>query len=137
MNAKYHLSATHQHEADVLVSPQAQHPALFKHYVIGFVGSLVLTLSAYFLTVHHVGNRNLLFAILAVLAFSQFILQLFYFLHVGREFPPKFKLMLTAFMILVVTILVGGSLWIMFSLNGRVMPSQQQMVKYMNSQDNL
>ena len=138
MNSKYHLSEAEQHEADILVAKQAEQPALLKHYVIGFVGSLVLTLTAYLLSVNHIiNNRSLLFIVLAILAFSQFILQLFFFLHVGREFPPRLKLMLTSFMILVVFILVGGSVWIMFSLNGRVMPSQQQMIKYMNSQNSL
>ena len=137
MNPKYHLSSASSQEADMLHSPQAQHLTRLKHYVIGFIGSLILTLSAYFLSVHHVGNHNLLLIGLAILAFAQFILQLFYFLHVGHEFPPRLKLMLTCFMILVVTILVGGSLWIMFSLNNRVMPSTQQMVKYMNSQNSL
>ncbi len=137
MNAKYHhVTKPVPAPSSVLIS-EHQPPAKFKHYVIGFVSSLILTISAYLITVNHAGNKWLLFIILAVLALTQFIVQLFFFLHVGREFPPRFKLMLTAFMILVVLILVGGSLWIMFNLNGRVMPSTRQMEKYMNSQDNL
>ncbi len=121
-----------------LVSEHQPEQAKFKSYIIGFIASLALTMSAYFITYYHVsGGRALLFGALSVLALSQFLIQLFFFLHVGREFPPRYKLMITSFMILVVLILVGGSLWIMHSLNGRVMPSTNQMVKYMNSQDNL
>ncbi|MCL4357316.1 cytochrome C oxidase subunit IV family protein [Patescibacteria group bacterium] len=79
----------------------------------------------------------LILGLLAVLTLIQFLVQLFFFLHVGREFSPRFKLMMTTFMILVVIILVGGSLWIMHSLNGRVMPSTKQKEQYMNAQDNL
>ncbi|MGH7233987.1 MAG: cytochrome o ubiquinol oxidase subunit IV [Candidatus Saccharimonadales bacterium] len=136
MNAKYHLVNKEPPSSDTLIA-EHEHPALLKHYVIGFVASLILTLSAYLITVNHAGNKWLLFMILAALAFAQFIVQLFYFLHVGREFPPRLKLLLTCFMVLVVTILVGGSLWIMFNLNNRVMPSTTQMERYMNSQDNL
>ncbi len=112
-------------------------PSRLKHYVIGFISSLVLTLCAYLITYYHAGNRGLLLGLLAVLALIQFLVQLFFFLHVGREFSPRFKLMMTTFMILVVIILVGGSLWIMHSLNGRVMPSTKQKEQYMNAQDNL
>ena len=122
---------------EVLVSEHQPDDARFKHYVIGFIGSLVLTLCAYLLTYYHVAGRNLLFFLLAGLALTQFTVQLFFFLHVGKEFSPKYKLMMTGFMLLVVIILVGGSLWMMFNLNSRVMPSTKQMERYMNSQSNL
>jgi cytochrome o ubiquinol oxidase operon protein cyoD len=122
----------------VLVSLHQPEQTNLKNYIIGFIASLALTLIAYFITQYHTsGGRTLLFWALSVLALSQFLIQLFFFLHVGREFPPRYKLMITSFMILVVLILVGGSLWIMHSLDGRVMPTTQQMIKYMNSQDNL
>lgn len=74
--------------------------------------------------------------ILAVLALSQFVLQLVYFLHVGKEFSPRLKLLVTIFMVMIVFILVAGSIWIMNNLNGRMM-THSNMVKYMNSQDGL
>ena len=139
-HSKYHITETDPCEKNpVIAEVQDQKPFLLSHYVIGFVGSLILTLSAYFITIHvHSANgRGIAFAVLALLAFTQFVLQLYFFLHVGHEFPPRFKLLMTSFMILVVCILVGGSLWIMYNLSNRVMPSQAQMIKYMNAQDNL
>ncbi len=134
---KYHLSGNEPQDSEALVEVQEERPVLLKHYIIGFISSLILTLVAYIITINHVADRNILFIILALLALGQFLLQMFYFLHVGREFSPKFKLLMASFMSLVVIILVGGSLWIMFNLDGRVMPTQSQMVKYMNSQNSL
>ena len=122
---------------DILVSQHQPENATLKNYVIVFVSSIVLTMSAYLLTYYHAGGRSLLFGLLAVLALIQFSVQLIFFLHVGKEFSPRLKLIVTLFMILVVLIIVGGSLWIMYNLNHRVMPSTKQMVQYMNREDNL
>ena len=120
-----------------LVSQHEPDTATLKNYVIGFISSIALTLAAYFLTYYHAAGRGMLFFLLGLLALTQFVVQLIYFLHVGKEFSPKYKLMVTGFMILVVVIVVGGSLWIMFNLNRRVMPNVKQMQQYMNQQDNL
>jgi cytochrome o ubiquinol oxidase subunit IV len=58
-----------------------------------------------------------------------------FFLHLGRETRPRWKLAVFLFMLGVILILVFGSLWIMTNLNYRMMP--KQMVQYMNSQAGL
>ncbi len=121
---------------DVMVSMHQPEEATLKKYVIGFIGSLVLTFSAYLLTQYGAMNKPVMVIILAVLALSQFVLQLVYFLHVGKEFSPRLKLLVTIFMVMIVFILVAGSIWIMNNLNGRMM-THSNMVKYMNSQDGL
>lgn len=122
---------------DVLVARHQPEPANLKSYIIGFISSIALTLAAYLLTYYHAAGRDVLFGLLAALAVVQFSIQLIYFLHVGKEFSPRLKLIVMFFMIMIVGILVGGSLWIMSNLNGRVMPSTKQMTRYMNDQDNL
>ncbi len=122
---------------DVLVSRHNPESASLRGYIIGFLGSIALTLIAYLLTYYHAAGRDVLFGLLAALALTQFAVQLIYFLHVGKEFSPRLKLIVMSCMIIVVCILVGGSLWIMSNLNGRVMPSTKQMTRYMNDQDNL
>ncbi len=131
------MSSLTSENIDILVSQHQPENATLKNYVIGFVSSIVLTMSAYLLAYYHAGGRGLLFGLLAVLALIQFSVQLIFFLHVGKEFSPRLKLIVTLFMMLVVLIIVGGSLWIMYNLNHRVMPSTKQMVQYMNREDNL
>jgi cytochrome o ubiquinol oxidase operon protein cyoD len=108
----------------------------FKSYVRGYVASLCLTLTAYLLVAHHaLSTKWMLVALVIGLALTQFLVQLVFFLHLGKETKPRWKLVVFLFMIMVVCILVFGSLWIMNNLNYRMTPAQVN--QYMNSQDNL
>jgi cytochrome o ubiquinol oxidase operon protein cyoD len=105
-----------------------------KNYVIGFVLSLVITLSAIFVVFAHLHISTLSIAILlALLAVAQIGVQLVYFLHITQS---RERLYLLICALGVVCILVGGSLWIMFSLQGRMMPDDMQM-QYMDMQGGL
>jgi cytochrome o ubiquinol oxidase operon protein cyoD len=95
-----------------------------KGYLIGFIASLILTLAAYFLVAHHILAGNSLVAAITVLAVSQLIVQLLFFLHLGRESKPRWNLVFFGFMFLIVGILVIGSLWIMNNLNYNTMSPQ-------------
>lgn len=103
-----------------------------RSYVVGFIGSLVFTLAAYLLVTHDLLSRRVLIASVITLALAQFLTQLLFFLHLGRERQPRWKLLVFLFMVVVVAILVFGSLWIMYKLNYHQSP--QQMFKYLNSQ---
>jgi len=104
-------------------------------YVAGFFGSIALTLCAYLLATHLSVDKNILAALLAVLAISQFVLQMFLFLHIGDERGPRLRMAAAGLMLAVVLILVLGSMWIMNNLNYRMTP--QQINQYMRSQDSL
>jgi cytochrome o ubiquinol oxidase operon protein cyoD len=82
-----------------------------------------------------VGNYWFVIVSISILAGLQFIVQLYFFLHLKFEREQKWKISVLAFMILVVAILVIGSVWIMNNLNVRMTPSQ--INNYMNNQDNL
>lgn len=126
-----------RHEAiDVLVSRHQPESVTLSGYIIGFSSSLVLTLSAYFIASYHLLTKPLMIALLAVLALMQFVVQLIYFLHVGKEFSPRLKLIVMLFMIVIVFIIAGGSIWIMNNIDNRMMGTKQ-MVHYMQNQDNL
>ena len=106
-----------------------------KTYVIGYLLSIVLTLTAYLMVTNHGAGRRVLIGLLVVLALIQFFVQIYYFLHLGTETRPRWKLAVFLFMTGVVLILVFGSLWIMDNLNVRMTIPQQ--VQYMNNQDGL
>lgn len=102
--------------------PEAKQ-ATIKTYVAGFSLSLGLTLVAYLLVWRHVHSHHTIFtdqflnAAVSVLAILQLVVQLVFFLHLSRESRPRWNLAVLSFAVLVVTILVGGSLWIMWNLN--------------------
>ncbi len=53
----------------------------------------------------------------ASLAIVQFFVQLFFFLHLGHESKPRWRILIFSFMLLVVVIVVFGSIWIMQNLD--------------------
>lgn len=92
-----------------------------KSYGSGFVFCLSLTLLAYFTATRQLLSGRSLSIALAGLAILQAFLQLFFFLHLGQEPRPKWRLLMFAFMALVLLVIVLGTLWIMQNLNYRVM----------------
>jgi len=106
-------------------------------YIAGFVSSVALTLLAYLLATRAHINHNLLIGFLAVLAITQFMVQMVFFLHIGEERQPRWKLYMLLLMLCVVLIVVLGSLWIMNNLNYRMMSSPQTQEQYLKSQDAL
>lgn len=117
------------------VSEHQPDQASLRLYVTGFGLSLLFTLDAYLSVTHHLFSKNVLIGGIAGLALAQFLTQLVCFLHLGREFKPRWKLAVFLMMAGIVVILVGGSLWIMNNLNYRMTP--QQVDKYLQSQDGL
>lgn len=113
-------------------------------YITGFVASLGLTIVAYSLVEEHVRTGHKVFAhellipIILSLAIVQLFIQLFFFLHLGKEGKPRWNVMAFLLMAGVVIIVVWGSIWIMYNLNYNMMPrSTKEINKYLNSQDSL
>lgn len=102
-------------------------------YIIGFVLSLLLTGAAYLLVTEQLLAGGQLVTAIIILAMAQVLVQLFFFLHLGRETRPRWKLVVFGFMILVLGIVVIGSLWIMQNLNYNMMP-QHEVDSYMLEQ---
>lgn len=94
-----------------------------RSYVIGFGLSLVLTLSSYFVVKHHLDTGHLSPSHSAgrgavmILAISQLLVQLYFFLHVRRNRASAWNAAAMAFAAVIVVILVAGSLWIMTNLD--------------------
>ncbi len=102
-------------------------------YVVGFVLSLATTLTAYFMVTKHWLSGNGLVLTLLSLAVGQFVVQLLFFLHIGRETRPRWKMLMLVLALVFVLIVVLGSIWIMYNLNYRMSP--MEMEKYMQRQD--
>jgi len=102
-------------------------------YITGFILSVLFTFFAYeFVVNHYIGGVGLII-IVVTLAVMQLIVQLIFFLHLGRGKESKWNLAAFLFMLMILVILVAGSLWIMYNLNYNMM-SPDQMNTYMQTQ---
>jgi cytochrome o ubiquinol oxidase operon protein cyoD len=121
--------------AKTLIASHEIEQGSYRSYIAGFVLSLILTITSYLLTVHHViSGKWVLAIVVAGLALTQCIIQLTLFLHLGQEAKPKLRLLVFSFMLTVVLILVGGSIWIMHNLNNR-QETPAYINNYMQQQD--
>ena len=99
----------------------------FTSYTAGLAFALLLT-GASFL----VSQTNLLWAPgvpagLAVLAIAQMGVHLVFFLHLSTGRDNANTVLALAFGVLIVTLVVSGSLWIMANLNANMMPASAIM----------
>lgn len=85
-------------------------------YILGFVLSIVLTLLAFWVTSSSFETSIILVSLVS-LAVGQLLVQLILFLHLGSEPKPKWNVLAFLFALFVVTVVVGGSLWIMNHLH--------------------
>jgi cytochrome o ubiquinol oxidase operon protein cyoD len=106
-------------------------------YVTAFIGCIVISVVAYVTATSNIVSNRTAVVIIAGLAIIQAVIQLQYFLHVGDEYKPRWKLWIFILMITIAAIVVGGSLWIMDNLNYRMIHSSDQMQEYVESQDGL
>ncbi len=116
----------------IIISRHDSEHGTLRSYVIGFTLSIVLTLIAYLLVVDRNFSTNIIIAGIVGLALIQFFIQLYFFLHLGKETKPRWKLFVFLFMIMVILIIVFGSIWIMNNLNYRMTP--KQVNTYLNNQ---
>lgn len=105
---------------------------LLASYVAGFVLSVAFTLYAYGSVTRQWFVGRTLSVVLIVLALIQFGVQLFFFLHVGRETKPRWKLLVLALMVFFAIVVIAGSIWVMYNLNYHMTP--QDINQYMQKQ---
>lgn len=91
----------------------------FFSYVWGVCIALVLTLAAFFVVHWHALLTPAVYYLIGALAFIQAIVHFRFFLHIGFN-QKREDLQLILFSALLLLILVGGTLWIMGSLAGRM-----------------
>ncbi len=92
--------------------------------IVGFVASLILTLTAFFIIFRpdffHTEMRMTV-AVLFILAILQFIVQSICFLNVWGEKGPRWNLLIFVSTISIVIIIVVFSIWVMDHLNYNMM----------------
>ncbi|HEV7121337.1 MAG TPA: cytochrome C oxidase subunit IV family protein [Candidatus Paceibacterota bacterium] len=82
-------------------------------YTLGFFFSVLLTLAAFW-TAPYLGIYA--FGVVVAGAILQIFVQLYFFLHIGSRDYPRSNLLILVFAGIIISILVGGTLWIMSNL---------------------
>ncbi|MBB6669896.1 cytochrome o ubiquinol oxidase subunit IV [Cohnella nanjingensis] len=84
-----------------------------KSYVIGFVLSLVLTAIPLIVVLNDMVTGTAANVVLLGTAVLQFVVQLFFFMHLKEEKKPRFNLLALILGLVIVMTIVAGSIWIM------------------------
>lgn len=93
----------------------------FKSYATGFILSIVLTIIAFGIVMSGVQSRPFVLLTIIVAAIAQILVHLHYFLHLRTSSDARWNTMALIFTVLLMTLFIGGSLWIMYNLNYRMM----------------
>ena len=127
------MTDTHYDRAPGDTSPfsptqaQGRAPSGVLIYTLGLFLAVILTATSFW-----AANTSLLWAPgiplgLAVLAIAQIGVHLVFFLHITTGPDNTNNVLALAFGMLIVTLVIGGSLWIMTNLNPNMMPSADLM----------
>ena len=118
-------------DASTSAGMRAAAPSDIVIYTIGLFLAVVLTATSFW-----VANTSLLWAPgvplgLSVLAIAQMGVHLVFFLHITTGPDNTNNVLALAFGVLIVTIVVAGSVWIMTNLNDNMMPPPELMNMHM------
>lgn len=100
----------------------------YMSYIYGFIMSVLLTLASYIAIVKQIFTGGVALLFILTLAFIQLIVQMVFFLHLGKETGPRWKLTVFLFTFSIVLTVVIASIWIMYHLNYNMTP--QDMNSY-------
>ncbi len=93
-----------------------------KTYTIGFVLSVILTVFAFFLVMKAAALPHWLVVTgIFAAAVAQILVHLHYFLHLDRSSEARWNVLALIFTLFIMILFVGGTLWIMYDLNMRMM----------------
>ena len=93
----------------------------FTSYAVGFTLSILLTGLAFWLVRNGSFSRMTVLIGIFTAAVAQILVHLHYFLHLGSSSTARWNILSLIFTILIMILFVGGTLWIMYSLNYRMM----------------
>ena len=96
-------------------------------YAVGFALAAGLTIASFVLARGHWLTPASLVAALVVLAIGQMIVHLIFFLHITTAPAQKTNILALLLTLLIISLVVIGSLWIMSQLNTHMVPMDQLM----------
>jgi cytochrome o ubiquinol oxidase subunit IV len=92
-----------------------------KSYLTGFGLSLILTAIPFALVMRGTVSAGVALAVIFVAGLVQILVHLHYFLHLDTSSTARWNVAAMIFTLLIMALFVGGTLWIMYTLNYRMM----------------
>ena len=91
-------------------------------YHTGLVASVLLTAVPFVLVTTGVAGRGVTLAVIALFAIVQIVAQVRYFLHIDLSRQKREDLQLILFSTLILTLMSGGTIWVLADLARRMTP---------------
>ncbi|MDR3568279.1 MAG: cytochrome o ubiquinol oxidase subunit IV [Syntrophobacteraceae bacterium] len=92
-----------------------------KSYAAGFLLALLLTGASFALVMNRALSRPVTIVAIFGAAFVQSLVHIHYFLHLDMSSSSRWNVLALIFTVLIMAIFIGGTIWIMYDLNGRMM----------------
>jgi cytochrome o ubiquinol oxidase subunit IV len=92
-----------------------------KSYLTGFVLALILTAVPFAVVMRGTVSSAAALAVICVAGTVQILVHLHYFLHLDTSSASRWNVLAMIFTLLIMILFVGGTLWIMYTLNYRMM----------------
>ncbi len=110
----------HDHPVSTVATGTAR--KTFTTYIVGFLGSLFLTIVAFFAVGNRIFSSDMaLYALILVLAVIQLYVQVVFFLRVNSSKESRLNLLTFLFTVLIIVVILAGSIWIMYNLDINMM----------------
>ena len=93
----------------------------FSSYATGFILSMVLTAIPFVLVMQGMLSRQAMLIAIVGAAIVQILVHLYCFLHMGASSRARWYVLAMLFALLIMLLIVGGTIWIMYHLNYRLM----------------
>ena len=98
--------------------------ATLKGYLTGFVLASILTIIPFWIVMSGGFAKPSTTAVVVLgLAAVQIVVHMIYFLHMNAKSEGGWNMLALVFTIVLVVITLSGSIWIMYHLNGNMMPT--------------
>ncbi|WMY95895.1 MAG: cytochrome o ubiquinol oxidase subunit IV [Arsenophonus sp.] len=88
-----------------------------KTYLTGFILSIILTIIPFWMVINNAKSYNKIILSIIITAIIQVLVHLIYFLHINATSNKNWNIISFIFTIVIITIIVIGSIWIMYNLN--------------------
>jgi cytochrome o ubiquinol oxidase operon protein cyoD len=96
-------------------------------YLAGYVVAVLLTIASFLAAETDALTPSSVTAAITVLAVAQMLVHLIFFLHISTSPHQRTNILAFAVTLLIVSMIVAGSLWIMSNLDSNMMPVEPTM----------
>jgi cytochrome o ubiquinol oxidase operon protein cyoD len=95
--------------------------ATLRTYTIGFVLAVILTIIPFALVMYAGLSKGAALMAIGIAGFIQLLVHLYFFLHLDVAREHRANTMTGLFAVLILGVLVGGTVWLFYSLHARTM----------------